>query len=153
MGLHEIKLDTTFKTTPDKVWAVLSDPKKFPKWVPHVTSVETKGKLTVGSEFVLKAKTTNHNMSTRAKVTELEPNKAIAWDHVEELLDGEPFDHVEETQQRFTLKAEGKGTRLGYHASFIAKSLKAKLGAKILIATKLKPEMEKALDDLKDLVE
>jgi len=154
MGRHEIELDATIKAPREKVWAILSDPKGYPKWMLHVHEVQFKSKaLKAGSRVRLISRTTNHELSSEVEITEFVPNEKLAWRSVEDLMDGQPFEHVSDIETEFVLSGTGKKTDVRLFGGFEARTLRAKLGAGLLLRTRIQPELEKALEELRRLCE
>jgi uncharacterized protein YndB with AHSA1/START domain len=154
MGRHELELETKVRAPRQKVWDVLTDPKGYPKWMLHVHEVELKSKtFKQGSRLRLVSRTTNHVLSSDVEVTEFVPEERLAWRSVEELMDGQPFEHVSDIETEFELSGDGKTTVVRVYGGFLAKSLRAKLGAGLLLRTRVRPELERALDELRRLCE
>jgi uncharacterized protein YndB with AHSA1/START domain len=154
MGRHDVQMETQILAPTARVWKVLTDPRGYRKWMLHVHEVRFEGKeLRLGSHITLTTRTTNHTLSTTVEVTRLEAPKVLAWKSIEELMDGQPFGHVSDVTTEFKLEPNGKTTRVVVDAGFVAKSLKAKLGAGLLLSTKVKPELQKTLAELKAICE
>lgn len=153
MGKHEVELFQEIEAAPAKIWTVLTDPSKYPQWMKHLHRVDWNGKsLKVGSRLKLVSVTASKNeISVEVEVTHFDVPKHLAWRSVEELWNGEPQRHVSDLGTEFVLEAHetSKVTDVRVNASFVAQSLKAKLGASLLLNTKIRPELEKALAELK----
>lgn len=154
MGKHELELQTTIRAPPAKVWSFLADPKGYPKWLKHISEVRLDSKtLKKGARLGLISRTTNHVLETDVEITEFVPEERLAWRSVKELMDGKPFEHVSDVETEFKLSGDGKTTEVHVYGGFVAKTLRAKLGAGLVLKTKIQPELEKALDELRRLCE
>lgn len=154
MGRHELELDTKVKASPDKVWEVLSEPSNYPKWMKHLDRVEGAKKLKKGAKLKLISITPSKNeIKIEVEVTEFDPPNRLAWTSLEALWNGEPTEHVSDVETAFVLEPDGKGTTVKAMGAFQANTLKAKLGAGYLLNSKIKPELQKALSELKKMCE
>lgn len=151
MGRHEATSETRVNAPAAKVWEVLTDLAGFPKWVAFVTTVKPHGSaaLKKGSRFVITAKTTNHELVSEVQVTAFEPRRKLAWTHLSDTFDGAPFGMVGDGMTAFVLEEHGKTTTVRAQIAFTAKTLAAKFGAGLFLNTRIKPQLETTLHQLK----
>lgn len=98
-----ISTQINIKSSPDKVWAVLTNFKNYPNWNPFIQSIE--GEVTMGKRFnaVIQAPN-NKAMKFSPKVLVFDPYKEFKWiGHllIKGLFDGE---------HRFQLVANSDGS-------------------------------------------
>jgi len=99
----EIKTEILINATPEKVWAIFSDFKKYPNWNPFIKSLT--GEVKVGNKIAVKIEPYNSKpMSFKPKVLVFEANKEFHW--MGRLLFGGLFDGKHE----FELIDNGNGT-------------------------------------------
>lgn len=64
------------RATPDTIWSLLTDARRFTTWNTTVTSLE--GEIALGSKLALRVKL-DPKRTFRPKVTKLEPEKTMEW--------------------------------------------------------------------------
>jgi hypothetical protein len=64
------------KASPEAIWALLTDAKRFPKWNSTVTSID--GEIALGQTLALKVPL-DPKRTFKPKVTKLVPNQAMIW--------------------------------------------------------------------------
>lgn len=64
------------RATPDAIWSLLTDARRFSSWNSTVTSLE--GNIALGSKLTLRVKL-DPKRTFRPKVTKLEPAKTMEW--------------------------------------------------------------------------
>ncbi len=155
MGRHELVVEARFKASPDAVWKVLSDPRRFTKWMSHVSNVEvqTPGPLRVGSLLRFDAKFGSHQVRSEVEVVDVEAPQRLAWKHLYDVLDGHPFSMATDGLTEFELDGTSRTTRVRSRVSFIGHGIKAAFGANFFLNHKVKPEIEAALGRLVVLCE
>jgi len=95
----ECRIRCTIEAPPQKVWAFLTDAKRFPEWNSTVTSIE--GDIALGQKLALKVPL-DPKRTFRPKVTKFAPNEGMEWS------DG--FAPMFKGVRTFTLSAKGGGT-------------------------------------------
>jgi hypothetical protein len=99
----EIKTQITINTTPDKVWAVLTDFDNYPNWNPFVTSLT--GDVRVGNKITVRIEPPGASVNNfRPTVTAFEPNKKLSW------LGVFLFRGIFDGEHKFELSNNGNGT-------------------------------------------
>jgi len=73
-----LKTEITINTTPEKVWAILTDFKNYPSWNPFVTSLT--GEVKVGNKIAVRIEPPEISANNfKPTVTALETNKKFSW--------------------------------------------------------------------------
>jgi hypothetical protein len=99
----EIKTQITINTTPDKVWAVLTDFDNYPNWNPFVTSLT--GDVRVGNKIAVRIEPPGASVNNfRPTVTAFELNKKLSW------LGVFLFRGIFDGEHKFELSNNGNGT-------------------------------------------
>lgn len=76
----EIRTETEINATPQAVWEMLFDLKRYPEWNPF--TYEASGELKMGAEIRLKVRFPDGSeMRTRHYVCALETNRELSWNH------------------------------------------------------------------------
>lgn len=99
-----IKTTIEIKASPEKVWSILTDYKKYPEWNPFINSIA--GEVKEGMQIHVKIQ----NMSFKPTVLVYQQNSELKWlGHllVKGLFDGE---------HRFLLTDNGNGTTTFEHS-------------------------------------
>lgn len=95
--------DLIINSTPDKIWAVLTDFTNYPNWNPFITSLT--GNFEVGKKIMVRIEPPEAKVNTfKPTVTAYEPNKKLSWLGVflmRGIFDGE---------HKFELTDNGNGT-------------------------------------------
>ncbi|PIQ21585.1 MAG: polyketide cyclase [Cytophagales bacterium CG18_big_fil_WC_8_21_14_2_50_42_9] len=98
-----LKAEIIINSTPEKIWAILTDFKNYPNWNPFVTSLT--GNFEVGKKIMVRIEPPEAKVNTfKPTVTAYEPNKKLSWLGVfitRGIFDGE---HI------FELTDNGNGT-------------------------------------------
>jgi hypothetical protein len=136
---HEINTEILINATPEKVWAVLSKFKEYPKWNPFINALS--GDMIVGK----KIKIVVQGMKIKPELLVYEKNKELRWiGHllVNGIFDGEHF---------FILVDNGNGTTTFKHGEKFNGILIPLL--KNTLENKLKKSYLKMNEKLKEQVE
>lgn len=72
----EVAVRINIRAKPDRIWALLTNARDFPRWNSTVQSIE--GSIALGETIRLKA-TIAPERTFKLKVTELTPNQAMVW--------------------------------------------------------------------------
>jgi hypothetical protein len=72
-----IKTETIIKSSPERVWAEMTDFASFPSWNPFVR--EASGKLEPGEQLRIRLALDRMNMTFKPRVTVVEPNRELRW--------------------------------------------------------------------------
>lgn len=95
--------DIIINSTPEKIWAVLTDFTNYPNWNPFITSLT--GNFEVGKKIMVRIEPPEAKVNTfKPTVTAYEPNKKLSWLGVflmRGIFDGE---------HKFELTDNGNGT-------------------------------------------
>lgn len=76
--MRDVRTEITIDAPPAVVWQVLTDTDAYPAWNPHV--VEATGELAVGSTLDITVRREGvRDRSMRVTVTDLEPERQLAW--------------------------------------------------------------------------
>ena len=76
--LKEIKTQITIKVTPDAIWAVLTNFKRYPEWNPFILHAE--GNIQEGSRIKINIKPAGGKaMIFKPTVLKVTPNKELRW--------------------------------------------------------------------------
>jgi uncharacterized protein YndB with AHSA1/START domain len=110
--MKHVEAMTTIEAPPERVWEILADTRSWSDWDSGVGDVEGEpaegGRLKIRSEL-------NPKRAYPVKVTELEPNRHMAW------LGGVPLGLFTGVR-RYTLTPEGEGrTRFEMREEFTAR--------------------------------
>ena len=94
----EIKTEILINTSPEKVWAILTDFENYPQWNPFIKSI--KGNVKVGQKIIANIQAPESNeMTFKPKVLSFDENKKFSWlghllfkglfdgEHIFELID------------------------------------------------------------------
>jgi hypothetical protein len=99
----EIKTEILIHTSPEKVWAVLTDFGNYPNWNPFIKSI--KGQVAVGNKITARIEPPESNgMTFKPKVLTYETNKELRW--MGHLL----FAGIFDGEHTFQLIDNGNGT-------------------------------------------
>lgn len=136
----EIATEIEFKATPEKVWKVLTDFQKYPKWNPLIKSIS--GKKKEGKKLTVQIKPPNRKPMTFSPVIlTFEKNKELRWLGklgVKGIFDGEHY---------FRIIEQGNGS-VKFEQGEIFSGILVGLMPKLLKDTKLGFEnMNKALKE------
>lgn len=105
----QIKTQIIINTTPDKVWAVLTDFNNYPNWNPFVKTIT--GEPKVGSQITVRIlPPEGKDMIFKPKVLAFEHNKEFRW--LGTLL----FKGVFDGEHKFELIDNGNGTTIFNHS-------------------------------------
>lgn len=75
---HKVQTQITIKTTPEKVWKVLTDFEKYPEWHPYIIKID--GNLKKKSKIKVTYKKNDHEEGVfSAYIIENEANKKLSW--------------------------------------------------------------------------
>lgn len=93
-----LKTEIVIQSTPDNVWAILTDFKNYPNWNPFITSLQ--GDFEVGKKIIVRIEPPDAQVNTfKPTVTAIESSKKLSWlgvflikglftgEHVFELID------------------------------------------------------------------
>jgi hypothetical protein len=75
--MKENRNEVEIRATPEKVWAVLTDLDKYPDWNPLIYRAE--GKVALGKEVNISAKTESNDLDLRCSVVKVEANREFSW--------------------------------------------------------------------------
>ena len=101
----QIKTQIIINTTPDKVWAVLTDFEKYPNWNLFIKRI--KGNPMVGSQILVTiVQPEGKDITFKPTVLAFEPNKEFRW--IGKLL----FKGVFDGEHKFELIDNGNGTTM-----------------------------------------
>ena len=75
--MKENRNEIEIRSTPERVWEVLTDFDKYPEWNPLLCRAE--GQLIVGKKVNLKAKSGSNDMNLLCTVTAVEFNRQFSW--------------------------------------------------------------------------
>ena len=96
--MKELRTEIQIKASPDKIWAVLTDFKKYPEWNPMIKSFE--GKLAIGEKVTVRLQQPGSSaMTFKPTITLMIPNKTFRWQGhllISGLFDGEHIFEIED---------------------------------------------------------
>jgi hypothetical protein len=73
-----LRTEITINSTPEKVWAILTDFDNYPNWNPFVTSLT--GDVSVGNKIAVRIEPPGASANNfKPIVTAFEPNKKFSW--------------------------------------------------------------------------
>jgi hypothetical protein len=75
--MKENRNEIEIRSTPERVWKVLTDFDKYPEWNPLLCHAE--GKLIVGEKVNLTAKSASNDMNLLCTVLTVEPHRQFSW--------------------------------------------------------------------------
>ena len=97
----EFRASTAIRSTPERIWAILTDAAAYPSWNSTVSRVD--GAVAVGQTVTVHAKL-NPGRAFPVRVVELEPNSRMVW------RGGMPLPFLFKGERTFTLTPKGDGT-------------------------------------------
>lgn len=154
MGRHDMTFEETYDADVDTVWDVVSDVKQIPNWFPACRKAELVGskKPGKGVKRVLHMDVRGKDVRSEQEITEWEPKKRFGWRHLDDTVDGEPFEMIEEAGLHFQLEDDGGRTKITAVAEWETKGFKAMLAAP-LVKKVVANQTKDALANLKRLFE
>jgi hypothetical protein len=75
--MKENRNEIEIRSTPERVWEILTDFEKYPEWNPLLCRAE--GKLAAGEKVNLTARSASNDMNLLCTVTMVEPNRQFSW--------------------------------------------------------------------------
>jgi hypothetical protein len=75
--MKENRNEIEIRSTPERVWRVLTDFDKYPEWNPLLCHAE--GQLIVGEKVNLTAKSASNDMNLLCTVLTVEPHRQFSW--------------------------------------------------------------------------
>ena len=91
--MKEIKTEITIHSTPEKVWEVLTDFKRYPEWNPFITSIS--GNQAVGEHLIVTIHPPEGNLlKFKPLIVMYEDHKEFRWKgklFIKGLFDGEHY--------------------------------------------------------------
>ena len=91
--MHKILTEIKISSPPQKVWEILTNFDKYPKWNPFITSIS--GNQTIGSQLnVVIQPPGGNNMTFKPHVLQFDPCKQFRWKGkllIKGIFDGEHF--------------------------------------------------------------
>lgn len=153
MSRHEVDAEIIVRAKPHRVFHVLTDTARIAEWMPNVTAARHNGaKRGVGAERTVELRLHNHAITSVQRITAHEVGIRFAWEHIEDTVDGKPFDLIHDIGSRFELAPHDEGTKVKAVAHFMPRGIRARLAVP-LISHEVKKEMHSALENLKKLAE
>lgn len=153
MSRHEVTAEEQFQAPPEKIFRILSDLERLPKWMPNVKSAQAVGsKKGLGQEGVMHLRFHEADVEAKSRTAELEEPFRLLWELTDLKVDGKPVELVEDLGFRFVLTPRAGGTRVAATARFTPKALKVRLAAP-LIGHEVKKQLYAALLTLKKMSE
>lgn len=154
MGRHDMRFEETIHAPVDKVWKAVSDVKQIPKWFPSCRSAELANgtKPAEGVKRILHLDIRGKDVRSEQKITEWEPKTRFGWRHLEDTVDGEPFEMIEEAGLHFQLEEVEDGTKVTAVAEWETKGFKAMLAAP-LVKKVVADQTKHVLGNLKQMLE
>lgn len=154
MGRKDIVMEERVEADLDRVWEVVSDVKQIPEWFPSCRSAELVDakKPGKGAKRILHMDIRGKDVVSEQEITEYEPKTRFGWRHLEDTVDGKPFEMVEEAGLHFRLDGDGVGTRITATAEWETKGFKAALAAP-LVKKLVADQTRDALANLKRILE
>jgi len=99
----EIRTEINIRTTPEKIWTILTDFEKYPQWNPFITSI--KGQVEQGNKIQVRIEPPNgKGMTFNPTVITKDKNKELRW--LGKLL----FSGLFDGEHKFELIDNGNGT-------------------------------------------
>lgn len=107
----EIVRQSRVEAPVDKVWALISAADRAPDWFSFAERVEVRSGAGVGQQRTQHGRWGRKRAEVDQEITEFEPNRVLAWRHVEERLDGKPAPKfAASTEFRIELEPDGPST-------------------------------------------
>ncbi len=154
MGRHDLTFEETIDADLDEVWKLLTDVTKIPHWFPSCMSaklVDAK-RPAKGVKRLLHLDIRGKDVRSEQEINEYEPKTRFGWRHVDDTVDGEPFDMLEEAGLHFRLEGDGARTKVTAVADWETKGFKAMLAAP-LVKKVVVDQTKGCLENLKGLLE
>ncbi len=99
-AMKEFRTTISIQSTPEKVWAILTDASAYPSWNTTVTKVD--GTIAVGQKVTVHAKI-SPNQAFPVRVAVLEPQRRMVW------RGGMPIGFLFKGERTFTISPAGEG--------------------------------------------
>lgn len=149
-----MRFEETIHADVHQVWKTVSDVKEIPKWFPSCRSAELVDakKPAKGVKRVLHLDIRGKDVRSEQEITEWEPTKRFGWIHLEDSVDGEPFEMIEEAGLHFQLEPTDDGTEVVAVAEWETKGFKAMLAAP-LVKKVVADQTKECLGNLRRLLE
>jgi uncharacterized protein YndB with AHSA1/START domain len=115
----EVRAERSIPAAPDVLWPLVSDPARLPEWFAFAERVEVLG----GPDGAGQRRRQHGRWGKRSSevdqvITRWEPERALAWRHEAERLDGKPAPRfAASTDFTIELVPEAAGTRVRLHSA------------------------------------
>ncbi len=138
---------------PERVWRYLADAKRWPDWMPGVTSSEvTNGRPEgAGRRQHLDLAYAGRRAEIDLEITEWEPPRRIGWIHLSERIQGVGQKLARDIRTSITLTPAVGGTHISFEGSWEPVGLMGKMLGKTLVQSRAEAIFEGAAERLERL--
>jgi uncharacterized protein YndB with AHSA1/START domain len=145
----EIVRESRVEAPVDQVWAVVSDADRAPDWFTFAERVEVRSGTGVGQLRTQHGRWGSKHAEVDQEITGFEPNRLLAWRHVEERLDGKPAPKfAASTEFSIELEPDGGATTVRLRSRQEPASAVKGLVMKLFGTKDVARGMERSLDRL-----
>ena len=115
----EVRAERSIPAAPDVLWPLVSDPGRLPQWFAFAERVEVlSGQDGAGQRRRQHGRWGKRRSEVDLLITRWEPERALAWRHEAERLDGKPAPRfAASTDFTIELVPEAAGTRVRLHSA------------------------------------
>jgi uncharacterized protein YndB with AHSA1/START domain len=110
VAVIEIVREARVDAKVEEVWALVAEPGRTPEWFTFAERVEVRSGEGVGQLRTQHGRWGSKPAEVDQEITDFEPNKLLAWRHIEERLNGKPAPKfAASTEFRIELEPESEG--------------------------------------------
>ena len=148
--MPSLRITRTIDVPPERVWPLLADPKRWPEWLPGVTtSVVTSGPAEgVGRRQKLEVAYAGQRGEIELRITDWEPLRRIGWEHTAERIGGKQQNLARDIRTLVTLTPRGGGTDVAVEGSWEPVGLMGKMLGKTLVQSRAESMLGGAVENL-----
>lgn len=148
--MASITLTKNIDATPEEVWPYLADARRWPEWMPGLSSsVVTNGKPEgVGRRQRLEIEFGGRRGQVELEITEWQPQARIAWVHLSDRIEGVDKQFARDIHTRITMSPAAGGTAMSFEGSWEPVGLMGKMLSGTLVKSRASTIFEGAAQNL-----
>lgn len=148
--MASLRVTRTLSAPPERVWPLLADPKRWPEWLPGVTTSEVLAGPAegVGRRQRLQAAYGGQRGEIELQITDWEPRRRVGWVHTAERIGGKQQNLAKDIRTLITLTPAGGGTLLAVEGSWEPVGLMGKMLAKTVAQSRAEGMFEGVAENL-----